>query len=296
VEGTPVIPTVSVCIPVRNGERFLGATLESVLGQTFEDLELIVCDNCSTDGTMDILHAVSDHRLRVFQNEHDLGAIANWNRVAGSARGAYVKLLPADDLLARGALERQVAVMADPAHHDVVLVSGKRDIIDESGRVLLEGRGLAGLRGVVPGHAAIRSAVRAGTNPFGEPAAVLARADALSAALPMSDRWPYLVDLDLWCRLLQRGDLYAMQETVAAFRIVQGSESVGIARQQAAQTRAFFRSLRQQPALNSTIRASDYRLGTVMATGNAWARRAVYASLRWAPAAILHRWSPRRWR
>lgn len=271
-------PLVSIGIPVRNGERFIGATLESVLTQTIDDFAIVVSDNCSSDRTVDVVRSLGDERIRILRNDRDLGAIANWNLVAKAMEGRFVKLLPADDLLDERCLERQTAVLDAPGHENVLLACGQRDIIDEKGRVVLAGRGLAGMAGVVQAEDAVRRAARSGTNPFGEPAAVLCRGDRFRACLPLSARWPYLVDLELWCRIVSGGALYAMPETVAAFRVAATSESVNIAGEQAAQTRSFLRALRSGAV--PSIGGTDYVAGACMATVNATARRLLYAGLR----------------
>ena len=71
-------PLVSVCVPCYNGAEFLERTLESVLAQTFTDYELVVADNKSTDGTVDIVKSFSDPRIRLIQNERNLGMALNW--------------------------------------------------------------------------------------------------------------------------------------------------------------------------------------------------------------------------
>lgn len=270
-------PLVSVCIPVYNGERFLGRTLDSVLAQTFGDFEVVVSDNCSTDGTLALLDRYDDSRLRVMRNATNLGVIANWNQVRAEARGAYVKLLPADDVLAADCLARQVAVLEDPAHAEVVMVAAKRDIVDEDDRVLLRDRGLAGLRGLVRGRDAIRHTVRAGTNIFGEPAAVLVRNEALARCRPFAATRPYMVDVELWCEVLAHGDLYALPETVATFRVSAQSESAKEARSQARQARELFWALhRSSPAV---VRRRDVVVGALRSVAMAHSRRLLYRLL-----------------
>ena len=270
-------PQVSVCIPVYNGERFLGRTLDSVFAQTFGDFEVVVSDNCSTDGTVALVERYDDPRLRLVRNPENIGAIRNWNQVRAQARGDYVKLLPADDVLAPDCLARQVAVFEDPAHAGVVMVAAKRDIVDEHDRVLLRDRGLAGMRGVVRGPDAIRRAVRNGTNVFGEPAAVLVRNEVLARCRPFGDVRPYMVDLELWCEVLTHGDLYALPETLATFRVSGASESAKEARSQARQGRALFRALHESAP--DVVRRQDVVVGAVRSVAMAQSRRVLYRLL-----------------
>jgi hypothetical protein len=79
---------VSVCVPTFNGAPFVGEAIRSVLDQTFEDSELIVIDDDSSDGTPDVVAAFSDDRLRFVRNETRLGLVGNWNRCLDSRAAA----------------------------------------------------------------------------------------------------------------------------------------------------------------------------------------------------------------
>ena len=84
-------PLVSVCIPVYNGEKYIGETIESVLKQTFKDFELVVCNNCSTDHTLDVVSKYQDPRIRVVTNEQNVGMVGNWNVCLKEARAKNIK-------------------------------------------------------------------------------------------------------------------------------------------------------------------------------------------------------------
>ena len=92
-------PLVSVGIPVFNGENYLDEAIRSVLSQTVDDLELVICDNASTDRTRQICqdHAAADQRVVYVRNEQNLGAIPNYNKTFDIARGSYFKWLAHDD-------------------------------------------------------------------------------------------------------------------------------------------------------------------------------------------------------
>lgn len=93
-------PGVSIGLPVRNGERFLSQALASLLGQSYEDFELIVSDNASDDRTASIVAeaAARDSRVRLDRSAENLGAVANFNRVLGLARGEHFMWAACDDL------------------------------------------------------------------------------------------------------------------------------------------------------------------------------------------------------
>lgn len=95
------LPKVSILIPVFNRKAYIAECIQSALGQTFKDFEVVVVDNASTDGTWEICQqfAVNDTRVRVFQNEINLGPVRNWLRCVDEARGKYGKFLFSDDLM-----------------------------------------------------------------------------------------------------------------------------------------------------------------------------------------------------
>ncbi|MDD5056760.1 MAG: glycosyltransferase family 2 protein [Sideroxydans sp.] len=94
-------PKVSILIPVYNRENLIGECIESALAQTVSDIEVVVVDNASTDGTWKICqhYAVQDRRVRLFRNESNIGPVRNWIRCAQEAYGQYSKILFSDDLL-----------------------------------------------------------------------------------------------------------------------------------------------------------------------------------------------------
>ena len=126
-------PRVSIGVPVYNGEDYLADTLESLIGQTYTDIEIIVCDNASTDATREIAeaYAAKDARVRYVRNPENIGAARNYNRCVELARGEYFRWAPADDLAEPTLVERCVEVLDQ--NPDVVQAYGRTTIIDQDG-------------------------------------------------------------------------------------------------------------------------------------------------------------------
>lgn len=126
-------PRLTIGVPVYNGARFLGEALETILGQSFEDFEVIVSDNASTDGTPEVAgrFARKDSRVRVLRNETNVGLSANFNRLVPLARGSYFKWATADDALCPTYLERCIEVLEADA--SVVLAYTRARFVDGSG-------------------------------------------------------------------------------------------------------------------------------------------------------------------
>jgi glycosyltransferase involved in cell wall biosynthesis len=124
-------PLVSIGLPVYNGERFLAQALDSLLGQTLGDLELIISDNASTDRTAEICkdYAARDARIRYIRQERNKGAMWNFNFVAQQARGRYFKWSSANDFCDPRLLEKCVAVLRSDS--GAVLCHGRTCIVDE---------------------------------------------------------------------------------------------------------------------------------------------------------------------
>lgn len=128
-------PLLSIGLPVRNGEAFLGDALDSILDQSFRDFELLVVDNASRDRTGEIAraYAARDPRVAYHRNARDLGAPANFNRAFDLARGAYFKWAAHDDVLAPEFLALCVEALEDDP--SAVLCHSRVRVIDARGRV-----------------------------------------------------------------------------------------------------------------------------------------------------------------
>lgn len=106
-------PTVSILTTCYNREAYLAECIESVLNGNFQDFELIIVDDQSTDGSLDIArsYAARDERIKVHRNEINLGDYPNRNKAASLANGRYIKYLDADDMLGKWALDIMVDAM-----------------------------------------------------------------------------------------------------------------------------------------------------------------------------------------
>lgn len=128
-----VAPRLSIGLPVYNGESHLAESLESLLGQTYEDFELIISDNASTDGTVGICrrYEKQDSRIRFVGQPRNIGLALNHNYVVQQARGELFKWASHDDLYARDLLKRCVDALDE--FPEVVLAHSWTAVIDSSG-------------------------------------------------------------------------------------------------------------------------------------------------------------------
>jgi glycosyltransferase involved in cell wall biosynthesis len=131
-------PKVSIGLPVYNGEAYLKGAIDSILDQTYQDFELIICDNASTDQTGAICkhYAAKDRRIRYYRQAQNVGATANFNRTFELARGVYFKWAAHDDLLEPTYLEKCVAMLDRTP--DAVLCQSLVKIVNDQGECLEE--------------------------------------------------------------------------------------------------------------------------------------------------------------
>ena len=125
-------PRVSVIVTAYNAAAHLGEAIQSLLAQTFTDLEVIVVDDYSTDSTRELLAAIDDPRLVVLHHEVNEGPFVAANRGLDVARGAFIARLDADDRARPERLQRELAYL--DAHSDVGIVGTAYEVIDDAGR------------------------------------------------------------------------------------------------------------------------------------------------------------------
>lgn len=157
-----LMPKVSIGLPVFNGERYLEKAIEGLLGQTYRDFEIVICDNASTDETARICerYAAQDRRIRYIRNPENIGAAPNFNLTFMQSRGEYFTWVAHDDVYGSTWLERCVDVL--DSHPDVVLAHTAVRLIDGDGIPLefdstLNGYPIGGGKMVMPldeGHLA----------------------------------------------------------------------------------------------------------------------------------------------
>lgn len=269
-------PTVSVVIPAYNNGRTIAETVRSVLDQQGVDFELVIADHSSTDDTRSVIQQFADDpRVRLLDTPAGGGAPRNWNRVTDAAIGELLKLVCGDDVLRPGVLARQAAILSDPT---VALTACRRDIVDADGRVLMAGWGLRGLGRRIAGGKAVRAAVRAGSNLFGEPASVMMRTAVLRETGGWFGDFPYLIDQASYSRVLLTGDFVPDPEIGATFRMSNSQWSVALTKDQSSQARDFHHWLRENHP--ETISRTDVAIGDVRAILMARARRLSYQILK----------------
>ena len=273
-------PLVSVIMPVFNAGLVLNQAVASVLAQTLTDFELIIIDDSSTDGCTDFLRANVDVRIRHLRNDQNLGAANSRNRAISLARGQFVAVADADDLLLPYRLAVQTSMMKE--HPELSVVSGAHRTFSESSRVPNhESTPLIS-------HTGISLALRWG--PSFAHGTVLARTKVLLAAGGYRRDFEPTEDYDLYSRLLSAGHRFgAVSEVVLLYRI----SPAGLSATQAKRSREAHLEISERvrrelplPQARDLIRAS--RVEPLLGRGNPRVRYAKLL-LRTAREAIEHR-------
>lgn len=208
------MPSVSVIIPAYNSARFVGATIDSVLSQTYLDYEIIVVDDGSTDNTAKLLRPYRDRIKHIYQENQ--GVTAAQNAGVRLAEGRYVIFSGADDLLFPNQLLTQARMLDERS--DVGLVVSGWQYIDEDGRLIREVKPWIG-RPVIT----LESVVFGGLAP---PVAVMLRRSWFERAGGFDPHLAYCEDSDLWIRLALAGCVMAWAPSITSgYRIHAGNMS-----------------------------------------------------------------------
>jgi glycosyltransferase involved in cell wall biosynthesis len=209
------MPKVSVCLPVYNGERFLAQAIESVLGQSYRDFELLIADDRSSDGSFAIAQrfALSDPRVHAWSNRTNLGLFANYNNCIQRAQGDFIKLFAQDDLLEPDALQRLVKALE--TNPQAKLVSCGRRWIGPDSQELQVVRPFPDTR-IIPGTDVIRYNLVQLGNWVGEPSTTMfRRADAGEG---FDTRFHHYGDIEYWFRIVESGDYLYLDDVLCSFR------------------------------------------------------------------------------
>ncbi|MFM7270650.1 MAG: glycosyltransferase [Actinomycetes bacterium] len=219
------MPRLSVIIPAYNAEAYLRETVDSALAQTHPDLEVIVVDDGSTDGTRAILDAYGDRIVAVTQPNG--GPAAARNHGLRLATGEYIGLLDADDLWAPTRAERCLALLeADPGLTGVLTDSWRfaDDPAAATECIYRDRRG-----GVFPARDEQLAASARGNFLT---ASVFVRREVVFALGGFDPAIFGAEDYDLWCRILLAGGAFALiEEPLSWYRVVEGSVSSNRSRQ-----------------------------------------------------------------
>ena len=250
-------PLVSVCIPAYNSAEYITETIQSILKQSYSNLELIVVDDCSEDDTCAVVEAIPDKRIRLYRNERNLGMSGNWNRCLELCAGEYIKLICADDLLASNALEREVEALI--AHPQAVLAESDTRLVDLNGK----GKGFYkryGKHGLVDGRTISRKGFFV-KDYFGAPQANTFRRDTALEVGGFDPAYIYILDYDFFVSVANRGMVYIIHEPLNYFRVRRDSNTGAVMGKDPNKTRKYVDEHRHLLEKNKEqLKLSDFEI------------------------------------
>ena len=214
---TPTNPRVSVLLPGYNAGSYLDAAVRSILEQSLEDLELVVIDDGSTDGSGEVLrkHAQVDSRVRLISRENR-GLVATLGELIDNARGELLARMDADDIALPDRFRAQVRFLEENPR--TVCIGGGIILIDENAKELNQ-------KPNVVGKDHVQRRELEGRMPICHPAAMF-RASAIAKVGGYRPEAYPSEDLDLWLRLGEVGHLDNVPEAVLRYRVHSTSISV----------------------------------------------------------------------
>ena len=205
---------VSVVIPTYNRANLLPRAVNSVLAQTYQDYEIIIVDDCSSDNTQAVISNFDDSRIHSLRHERNKGASAARNTGIGYARGEYIAFLDDDDEWLPINLEDQVRLL-DLSPHSVGLTYGWMDTVEDS-----SGRIMPGSRDTISGDV-FEDAL--GLN-FPPTPALLVRSSVVREVGGFDERLTIYEDPDFFLRISQRYEVSVLPEVIAKRHVEHGKD------------------------------------------------------------------------
>lgn len=210
------LPLVSVVLPCYNAENYITAAVNSMTDQTYRELEIIIIDDCSTDGSSEILRslAAGDSRIKLLRNEINLKLVATLNKGISLATGKYILRMDADDISFPDRVEKQVRFME------------KNPDIGISGTAILQfEEGEKDIIMTLPSDDAVLKAKIFTSTIFFHPTVIIRRDILKTNNLEYNSSFHQAEDWGLWMEMVNKTRVGNIQEPLLKYRIVPGSET-----------------------------------------------------------------------
>jgi len=214
------MPQVSVIIPSFNHDKYIAETIDSVLRQTYQDFEIVITDDGSTDNTVEVIKNFTDPRIRLFCFGRNRGACEAANHCVEHSRGKYIAMLSSDDIFVEDKLEKQVAFLEEHPDYGAVLSFAK--IIDEEGQDFQEEDHFYTNIFLQPNRNRwewLNYLFYRG-NCLCHPSALIRKECYRTIGL-YDPRFAQLPDFDFWIRVCSQYEIYILPENLLKFRVRQ---------------------------------------------------------------------------
>lgn len=189
-------PKITVLMPVFNAEHDLKDAIESILGQSFEDFDLLIIDDGSSDKSVEIISSFKDDRIRLERNERNLGLVATLNKGIGLTKSVYIARMDADDISLKNRFFRQIQLLEES---NADIVGCHFDVIDRGGNFM---RNIQ-----APLTPEAFTACLANTVPFAHGSVMIRKSFLVENNLVYGPGF-YSEDYDLWMRMYEKGAIF----------------------------------------------------------------------------------------
>ncbi|MGD2183358.1 glycosyltransferase [Lusitaniella coriacea] len=230
------MPAISIVIPVYNGSITIQETIESVLNQTFQDIEILIINDGSNDKTLEVISKFEDPRIQVFSYSN-AGLAVSRNRGIAKATGDYIAFLDADDLWTPDKLQAQWQELQE--NPDAAVAYSWTDYIDESSQFLFSGRRTS-LSGDVYPELLVRNLLENGSNP-------LIRQQALKEIGDFDPLVNAAADRDMYLRLAARYSFICVPSPQILYRVSAQSMSANLTQQEQHSVAVIEKAFKQAP-------------------------------------------------
>ncbi|WP_263791990.1 glycosyltransferase family 2 protein [Salinibacter sp.] len=214
-------PDISVVLPVYNGKKYLDESVSSVLSQTFETFELVICDDASQDTSRDLIARYDDPRIRVLANDQNRGLFPTLNRLLRASRTPLIRLWSQDDRMKPRCLEVEADFWAK--HPDLGMSFCLRDHIDADGNTTWTAPQDRSSSVLSPRHM-VQSSFYHGSPP-GNISTVMLNREALRTVGPFRPDMTYSGDFELWVRLSKQHETGVIAQSLVDLRFHAGQLS-----------------------------------------------------------------------
>jgi glycosyltransferase involved in cell wall biosynthesis len=221
-------PSVSVCVPTYNGREHLRECIDSIRAQSFKNLEVVICDDQSSDGTLDYARelAQGDDRFRFISNPSRFGLVGNWNNCIRAARGEWIKFVFQDDLIAPQCVEKLLQACRQSGKpfafcaRELIIEDGVSPVCQTLKAHQAEIEEMYRNISLIANNQVIQIALQRPThNIVGEPTTTLIQKSAFEQVGLFDEAMIQLCDTEFWFRIMSNFGGFWVPERLATFRV-----------------------------------------------------------------------------
>jgi len=207
---------ISVCIPSYNYKRYLSQAIESVLNQTYQNFELIIVDDASTDGSGELIkeYAEKNAKIKYIRNKRNIGMVKNWNKSISLAKGKYISILHADDVYSPSILEIESRILEN--NLEVGMVFSANYEIDTNGVIIYFNKPFY-KNAIFEGEDFVEKIIKRGN--FVRFPAVMIRKRCLSEIGLFDESLNLTVDIEMWMRMGSYYKIAYINQPLALYRV-----------------------------------------------------------------------------